>query len=114
VREGGGTIVSIRSIAASMKTPVGSPDASRMIFPPAGSGVAAVMRAARIAAVLASPAWPSMRRTQTGRSPTTRSSAAARGNSFTVQSFWSHPRPWIHSPGGAPSAPIRIRSITSS
>jgi hypothetical protein len=39
---------------------------------------------------------------------------AAVGNSFTVQSFWSQPRPVIHSPGAAVAARCFTRAITSS
>jgi hypothetical protein len=57
---------SISDIAASTNVPVGLPLASRMIFPPSGSRVAAVTPAARSAAVFATAAWPSTRSSSTG------------------------------------------------
>ena len=48
-------------LAASTRTPVGAPAASRRMRPPSGSAVAAVRPAVCSARVLAHPAWPSTR-----------------------------------------------------
>ncbi len=83
------------SCAASTSTPVASPFASRMILPPAGSGVDFVMPASASVRLLAQPAWPSTRSSQTGRSDTTASSSAAVGKRPSFQFSWFQPRPRI-------------------
>jgi len=63
---GAGILFSISDCASSMNVPVGLPEASRMILPPSGSFVSRVTPAARIAALFATPAWPSTRLSHTG------------------------------------------------
>ena len=54
--------LSMRSSARSTTMPVGSPFASRRIFPPGGSAVSRVTLARRSASELAQAACPSTRR----------------------------------------------------
>ena len=63
---GGGATRSTSDCALSLRTPVGSPLASRTIVPPSTSGVSRVMPAARSAALFASAMCPSSRLTHTG------------------------------------------------
>ncbi len=67
--------------------PVGSPAASRRIFPPAGSGVSLVTPASASAFEFTHAAWPSMRESMTGMSAQTRSRSPAVGYRFSGQSF---------------------------
>ncbi len=98
--------------ALSTKMPVGSPRASRTMRPPGGSGVARVIPAISRARRFTHSAWPSTRSRYTGFSIVASRSREV-GNSGVVQSFWSHPRPWSHSPRGRPNWYARTRSTTS-
>ena len=91
-------------MAPSMKTPVGFPSASRMIWPLGGAFVFLSTLASRSARELAQPACPSTRLSQTGRPGAARSSKTAVGNSPPGQRLWSQFLPVIHEPGGVASA----------
>jgi hypothetical protein len=102
----------VSAMALSTSTPVGSPLASRMILPPAGSGVALPTPASFSTAELTHTAWPSTRRSATGRSPSAASRLARVGNA-PPHGFWSQPRPSIHSPAGRPCAAATTRATAS-
>ncbi len=95
-----GTWRSTRPIAASTSTPVASPLASRSMRPPAGSGVSRVMPASCSARLLAQPAWPSTRLSQTGRWLSAESNSAAVGKRPSFQAAWFQPPPVIHAACG--------------
>ena len=68
--------------ADSLRTPVGSPAASRAISPPSGSFVARVISASRSAAELAQPVWRSYEPRSAGLSGTSASSWSRVGMPF--------------------------------
>ncbi len=78
-REGGGIALVTSPIAPSIRTPVGWPPPSRKLWPSPGGVESRVRPARRIASELAQPAWPSTRRSQTGRLGATASRTAAVG-----------------------------------
>ena len=67
--------------------------------PPGMSLVSRVIPAARSAALLASPMWPSSRFTNTGLFGVTESIQSRRGKGDPGQRSWSQSPPRIHSPG---------------
>ena len=97
---GGGTFALISAVAASTKTPAGLPSASRSMRPPLGSLLALSTPASLMAALLAQPAWPSTRLSQTGRSATAVSSSFAVGKRPSFQISWFQPLPRIHFASG--------------
>ena len=101
------------SMALSLRIPVGTPFASRMISPPATSGVSASTPASCSASELASAMCPSRREIQTGLSGVIASIQSRRGSS-PPQFVWSHAPPVIHSPGSAARANAAIRNTNSS
>src|SRR6202167_96956 len=105
---------SMRSMAASFSTPVGSPATSRTMVPPGGSGVSRVMPASCNACELGSAMWPSSRLTKTGWPALTASISRGVGRRTGVQSSWSHPPPVIQRPGGSLAANSAMRRRNSS
>ena len=76
------------SVAVLERTPVGSPDSSRRISPPYGSGVSRVIPARCRAAVLTEKVCISTCDSTTGRSEITASICAAVGMSGVSQLNW--------------------------
>ncbi len=113
-RVAGGTARRMSCCALSTNTPEGAPEGKRSTLPPCGSGVLASTCASSIALWLARSACPSTRVSTTGFCGNARESSWWVGNSFVGQRFWSHPLPWIHSPGFTPFAKATARAITSS
>ena len=107
-------IASSSSWADSRRMPVGSPDASRAISPPTGSGVSRVMPARRRARELAQIVWPSTLDSAATRSPDTESRACRSGCSGTAQRLWFQRPLCSHSPSGSRSAWARTSSSVSS
>jgi hypothetical protein len=101
--EGAGICLATSSSAASTKMPLGWP-LTCSIRPPVGDCVAALIPAARIAALFAQPAWPSTRPSQTGRSATAASRSAAVGKRPSFHFSWFHPRPTIQGRFGLAAA----------
>ena len=110
--DGAGTTASASAFAFSFRMPVGLPPASRSSAPPAGSAVAPVMPAMRIASVLSQRAWPSRLRSAAGRPAVARSSSAAVGQ--RPQRFLSKRPPRTHAPGGRARAADSMRDSASS
>ena len=109
----GGTAAFTKSVAASMKTPVGRPPSRRM-RPPCGCQSPPRSRLTRrIAVEFAQPAWPSMRSSHTGRLGKAASRSAAVGNALSGQSFWSQPWPSSQASGGSFAANACSRSMSS-
>ena len=75
----GGNILATRSLALSLRTPVGSPYSSLSIFPWGGSGVSFSLSAAPSARLLATPMCPSLLWMYRGFSGVTPSSSARLG-----------------------------------
>ena len=112
---GCGTTASTSAAAVSMNTPVALPASSRRMRPPSGCQSPARSRStARSAALLAQPACPSTRSSQTGRSGKAVSRSAAVGNCLPGQSFWSQPRPSSQAPSGRVASKACRRRMTSS
>ena len=111
--DGAGTAAWTASVAFSLNTPPGSPDASRAISPPGGSGVSRVIPAAARAAEFTHSRWPSLLLSAAGRSPVTASRSLRCGQRCTAQSFWFQPRPTIQPPPASERARAAIRSTQS-
>ena len=100
--------------AFSLKTPVGAPLGSRSISPPAGSGVASVTPAIRIAIEFTQTLCPSNDLQKTGLPGTALSSIAAVGKSSEGQVLFRQPLATIHSPSPVPAARSATRAAHSS
>lgn len=115
-RRGGSSwgITSSSSWADSRRMPVGSPDASRTISPPTGSGVSRVMPARCSASEFAQIVCPSTLDSAATRSPETASRECRSGCTGTAQRLWFHRPLCSHSSSASPSAWVRTSWSASS
>ncbi len=102
------------SLARSSRMPVGCPEPSRTIFPPAGSRVALETPPAPSAGRFSHPACPSVRARNTGRPREAASSVSDVGSACVPHAAWLQPAPVTQASAGSDSARLRTRLATSS